>query len=99
MQDACFKLFAAYNYSSFTHIHLISSSRAVANFMGLLTGPSRAELLRRQWQGILYNYAVQSRPSPKLPALPAPVRPWTEIVKGTLSQTEYHLHELVLYAK
>lgn len=99
MQDASFKLFAAYNYSSFTHIHLVSSSRAIASFMSLLTGPSRAELLRRQWQGILWNYAIQSRPSPVLPNLPTQVRSWAEIVTGTLKQTEYHLHELVFYAK
>jgi len=99
MEDATFKLFAAFNYSSFTHIHMISSARAVGNFMDLLAAPSRAELLRRQWQGTLYNYAVQSRPAPSLPTLPAESRSWTDILTGTFIQTEYHLHELVLYAK
>merc|ERR1712096_259715 len=99
MEDASFKLFAAYNFSSFTHIHCISSARAVANLMALLPAPARAQLLRREWQGILYNYAIQSRPSPSLPPLPSPARSWNDIVAGSFKQTEYHLHELVLYAK
>merc|ERR1712151_877408 len=99
MHDCTFKLFAAGNYSSFTHIHMISSARAVANILDALTPKSRAELLRRQWQATLYNYAIQSRPSPTVPMLPAQSRSWSEIVAGTMKQTEYHLHELVLYAK
>lgn len=99
MEYASSKLFVAYNFSSFAHIHMISSARAVSNFMDLLPAPARAQLLRREWQGILYNYAIQSRPAPSFASLPSGVRSWKEIVAGTFKQTEWHLHELVLYAK
>ena len=58
----------------------------------------RARLLRRQWQAVVYNVAIQGRPSMALPPL-ASARPWAEIVAGALKQTDVHLHELVVYAR
>jgi len=100
MQDATFKLFAAYGFFSFVVLHCASAARNVYNLMDLLPAAARAQLLRREWQGILYNYALQNRPSPALPSLPVKAnRSWDEILAGNFKQTEYHLHELVFYTK
>merc|ERR1711988_1312924 len=99
MESACFQLFASYNFSSFTHIHMISSVRAVANLVKYVTAPTRATLLRREWQGIMYNYAIQSRPAPVEIHPAADIRSWDDLTVGALGQPDYHMRELLWFAK
>merc|ERR1719272_2489546 len=86
MEAACFQLFASYNFSSFVHIHMISSVRAVANLVKSVDAPTRATLLRREWQGLMYNYAIQSRPAPTVPEVSGDVRSWDELLSGSFAQ-------------
>jgi len=99
MEAACFQLFASYNFSSFVHIHMISSVRAVANLVKNVDAPTRATLLRREWQGLMYNYAIQSRPAPTVPEVSGDVRSWDELLSGSFAQPDYHMRELLLYAR
>ena len=92
------QLFAATNFSSYTNLHHIAGIHAAARVLPYLpVAADRARLLRRLWQAIVYNNAIQDRPPIVVPPI-EPSRPWSELVTGTLKQVDVHLHELMYYA-
>jgi len=97
MSDAVMKQFAAYNFSHFTNVHYSGSVFAMKQLLRFADGKSRAVLLRRMWQAIVYNIGIQSRPSPELPPLDEDLPSWAELRKRTFDQTDVHLHELLYY--
>merc|ERR1712003_437994 len=78
---------------------MISSVRAVSNLIKYVDARTRAKLLRREWQGIMYNYAIQGRPAPEVPEIGNVIGTWGDIVAGALAQPDYHMRELLFYAK
>eukprot|EP01062_Namystynia_karyoxenos_P065861 TRINITY_DN59910_c0_g1_i1.p1 TRINITY_DN59910_c0_g1~~TRINITY_DN59910_c0_g1_i1.p1 ORF type:complete len:406 (+),score=148.12 TRINITY_DN59910_c0_g1_i1:76-1293(+) len=100
MQSATLQLFAAGNFSSYTHVHMIEASRVTRRLLPRVSSPAaRAELLRSLWQAMVYNYAIQSCPAAAPGALPPPSRGWADLVEAALAQGDTHLHNIVWVAK
>ena len=101
IHDVLIDLFAAGNASSMVQVHMISSAHSVAKLLPYCAKAStRAVLLRRHWQSVLYNFAIQNRPDPdKRPTLPPRPRGWSELVAAALKQSDVHVHEIVHYLK
>ena len=98
MSDAALTLFAAANFSSYTSVHHVAGIHAAANVLPYLrSAADRSRLLRRLWQALVYNVAIQNRPPMSMPPLGAP-RTWKQITEAALRQYDVHLHELVVYA-
>lgn len=101
IHDALIGLFAAGNASSMVQEHMISSAHSVAKLLPYCAKAStRAVLLRRHWQSVLYNYVIQNRPDPDMrPTLSPSPGEWSEIVASALKQADVHVHEIVYYLK
>jgi len=97
MSDAVMEMFAAYNFSHFTNVHYSGSVFATKQLLRYADGKSRAVLLRRMWQAIVYNIGIQSRPSPELPPLDDELPTWDDLRKRSFKQTDVHVHELLYY--
>jgi hypothetical protein len=97
MADVGMNQFAAYNFSHFTNVHISGAVFAMGKLLGFTDGHSRAVLLRRMWQAIVYNFAIQSRPSTELPPLDADLPSWDDILARSFNQTDPHVHELTYY--
>ena len=98
MSDSLFQLFSATNCSSYTNVHHLASVHATARVLPYLpTAADRAQLLKRQWQAIVYNFAIQGRAAMTMPPV-STARSWEDIVAGARKQGDVHLHELVYYA-
>merc|ERR1719197_917968 len=97
MSDEMIKLFAAYDFSHFTNVHYLGSVQAMQNMLAWMDGAARSVLLRRMWQAIVYNFGIQSRPSPAMPPLDADLPSWENIRQRSFNQTDVHIHELAYY--
>lgn len=97
MADTVMNQFAAYNFSHFTNVHFSGSVFAMDKLMDFTDSRSRAVLLRRMWQAVVYNFAIQSRPSTELPPVDAELPTWEQILARSFNQTDVHVHELVYY--
>jgi hypothetical protein len=97
MSDAVMNVFAAYNFSHFTNVHYSGSIFAMKKLLAYGDSKTRAVLLRRMWQAIVYNYGIQSHPSPALPPLEDEQPTWENILERSFNQTDVHIHELTYY--
>jgi len=97
MSDAVMQMFAAYNFSHFTNVHYSGSVFATKQLLHYADGNTRAVLLRRMWQAIVYNIGIQSRPSPELPPLDEELPTWDNLHERSFKQTDVHIHELLYY--
>ena len=101
IHDALIGLFAAGNASSMVQEHMISSAHSVAKLLPYCAKAStRAVLLRRHWQSVLYNFAIQNRPDPdRRPTLSSRPGEWSELVAAAVKISDVHVHEIVHYLK
>lgn len=97
MSDSVMEVFAAYNFSHFTNVHYSGSIFAMKKMLAYGDANTRAVLLRRMWQAIVYNFGIQSRPSPALPPLDDDLPSWDNILARSFNQTDVHIHELTYY--
>lgn len=99
MSSAVLHLFAANNYSSYTHVHIVEAVRAARRVLPMLSvAAARATLLRRVWQAVLFNFAIQNRPASAAPAADAQPRSWDVLIPGAKAQGDTHLHNIVWVA-
>merc|ERR1739848_766437 len=90
MSDTVMNLFAAYNFSHFTNVHYSGSIFAMKKMLMYSNSKTRAVLLRRMWQAIVYNFGIQSRPSPSMPPLDEELPSWDNLHERSFKQTDVH---------
>jgi len=95
MQHAVLLLFQGSNFTSYTNVHMIEACRVSRSLLPKLPAQVQTQLIRRLWQAVLYNFAIQSRPQVGSTAVGEATRSWDAIVAGAFAQGDTHLHNLV----
>lgn len=95
MQHAVLLLFQGSNFTSYTNVHMIEACRVSRSLLPKLPPAVQTQLIRRLWQAVVFNFAIQSRPQVGSDTGDEAARSWDQIVAGAFEQGDTHLHNLV----